>query len=104
MPVNVFHLPCKVRWSLMRSRRIRYSALVVASLVGGCNLFDGLGGISDGPLPDTDAGNVAHPGTGDPPPSCVGLVASCGSGKECCGSNIVVGGSFNRNNDPNAPA
>lgn len=41
-----------------------------------------------------------------PPPSCVGLAATCGpSGNaSCCASNLVTGGTFNRSNDANYPA
>lgn len=40
------------------------------------------------------------------PPSCVGLAATCGpSGtSNCCESNLVTGGTFNRGNDPKYPA
>jgi hypothetical protein len=41
-----------------------------------------------------------------PRPSCNGLAATCGpSGTaDCCASNLVTGGTFNRSNDANYPA
>ena len=42
------------------------------------------------------------------PPSCDGLAATCGplvnETEHCCLSNVVTGGTFNRSNDPTAPA
>jgi len=42
----------------------------------------------------------------EPRPSCNGLAATCGpSGTaDCCASNLVTGGTFNRSNDANYPA
>jgi cysteine-rich repeat protein len=38
--------------------------------------------------------------------SCVGLAKICGPNRnsDCCASNVVTGGTFNRSNDPNFPA
>jgi len=40
------------------------------------------------------------------PPSCVGLAATCGpnGSSNCCESNLLTGGTFNRGNDPKYPA
>jgi len=39
-------------------------------------------------------------------PSCLGLAKTCGAAGnlDCCASNIVTGGTFNRSNDANYPA
>lgn len=39
-------------------------------------------------------------------PSCLGLAPTCGPNRDqdCCSSAVVPGGSFNRSNDPTAPA
>lgn len=44
---------------------------------------------------------TASPGAS---PSCVGLPATCGGSKDCCASNVVAGGAFNRSDDPSFPA
>jgi formylglycine-generating enzyme len=54
-----------------------------------------------------DAGRTGDSARGDDsgsmPPSCVGLSASCGA-SDCCASPVVPGGTFNRANNPAAPA
>jgi formylglycine-generating enzyme len=59
------------------------------------------GASTDAPVDSNDAG--ADTG---PPPSCVGLGATCGnnSNDNCCSTILVPGGVFNRSNDTNAPA
>jgi cysteine-rich repeat protein len=39
-------------------------------------------------------------------PSCVGLAKTCGPGQDsdCCAAPVVIGGTFNRGNDPGFPA
>ncbi len=43
-------------------------------------------------------------GTCTTAPSCVGLATTCGGNLDCCSSSLVVGGTFNRSNDPMYPA
>jgi formylglycine-generating enzyme required for sulfatase activity len=50
-----------------------------------------------------DGGPDAGPG-GSNAASCVGLPATCGGSKDCCVSNVVTGGTFNRSNDAAFPA
>jgi formylglycine-generating enzyme required for sulfatase activity len=62
------------------------------------------GGAGEGG-PSADAAAEAGPWTptGPDKPGCVGLTATC-SGKDCCTSSAVPGGSFNRSNDSDYPA
>lgn len=62
----------------------------------------GKGDATDGSQPDPDAetdGNFPASKA-----SCVGVAATCGGNKDCCASNAVPGGSFNRSNDGTYPA
>ena len=58
-------------------------------------------------MPDTaiDTAQEAGP-DGAGTPSCLGLAPTCGPAVngDCCASNIVPGGTFNRSNDPSYPA
>ena len=81
----------------------------VGSADGGAG-GDGAGGSSsgssgnvgpDGPLlPD----GAPQPNTPDTGSSCAGLPATCGGSGDCCASNVVPGGTFNRSNHPSYPA
>ncbi len=70
------------------------------------------GGGADGGAVDGGAadGAVAPDGAKDTPPSgdagssCVGIPATCGGNKDCCASNVVTGGAFNRSSDGAFPA
>ncbi len=72
---------------------------------GGANSSSGgnnssLGGQSTG------AGSGGTQGAPSTNPSCSGLPATCGKTRnlDCCTSNLVPGGTFNRSNDANFPA
>jgi len=53
----------------------------------------------------TGGGGGAGGGAALPQPSCDGLASTCGSANvDCCTSDLVVGGSFVRDNDPKLPA
>lgn len=68
---------------------------------GGVTDADGTGGGGDGaPGADADKG----PNTPETGSSCAGLAPTCGGSKDCCASNVVVGGTFNRSNEPAFPA
>ena len=64
---------------------------------------DGDGALTDGARGDGAAsdGPQETPQTGA---SCLGLPATCGGSKDCCASNLVPGGTFNRSNDGAFPA
>lgn len=72
----------------------------VASTDGPRRAPDGAPILEDGAL-DPDAPPVDPGKTGA---SCMGLAATCGGSKDCCASNLVAGGTFNRSNDPAFPA
>lgn len=58
------------------------------------------GGDDSGMLPDAQPdANAPETGT-----SCVGVAATCGGNKDCCASNVVAGGTFNRSSEPGFPA
>lgn len=73
---------------------------------------DSGGNGGDGGEPGSEGGDNGDggPGTekeaspGGEGASCAGLAATCGGNKDCCASNVVTGGSFNRSNDPAFPA
>ena len=71
---------------------------------------DGSDGIADATALDasgsSDSGvlGASEGGTRVQGLSCVGLPATCGGSSGCCASNVVAGGTFNRSNDPGAPA
>lgn len=52
--------------------------------------------VSDGARADAPAGDAGS--------SCNGLPATCGGNKDCCASNVVTGGAFNRSSDSAFPA
>ncbi|HEY5376278.1 MAG TPA: SUMF1/EgtB/PvdO family nonheme iron enzyme [Polyangiaceae bacterium] len=58
-----------------------------------------------GATPSCNTSNVCGPAP-PPPPSCVGLAATCGpnGNASCCASGVVTGGTFNRGNDASSPA
>ena len=49
-------------------------------------------------------GGVVDASGGEAGTSCVGVAATCSGNKDCCASNVVVGGTFNRSNDGAFPA
>lgn len=57
--------------------------------------------VRDGATEDATQKEASAPKTGN---SCVGLAANCGGSKDCCASNAVMGGTFNRGNDATYPA
>jgi len=64
------------------------------------DLNDAAGTDGGGTLPD--GAPVGEGGvTGS---SCAGVAATCGGNKDCCASNEVVGGTFNRSNESSFPA
>lgn len=65
------------------------------------NPIDEAGNPIDGAKTDGPAGDTSTPPTGN---SCAGLPATCGGSKDCCASNVVPGGTFNRSSDPAYPA
>lgn len=84
---------------------------------GGSAATDGGGGVTDGGSGATDGGGTEGGGTDGAPgsdagqdasaptaPSCAGLAATCGGAKDCCASNVVPAGTFNRSNDGAFPA
>lgn len=59
------------------------------------------GTLSDAGAPD---GGIFDAGMAASGPSCQGLPATCGGSKDCCASNAVIGGTYNRSNDGAYPA
>jgi len=83
-------------------------AVAATSTSGG---MGGAGGIVSSGQGGTTIGVGGTGGTGGsivaaPPPSCEGLSATCGPNgdEDCCASPTVLGGTFNRSNDPAFPA
>ncbi|WP_437317048.1 formylglycine-generating enzyme family protein [Sorangium sp. So ce385] len=71
---------------------------------GGTAASVGGGGAGDGGAGDGGAGGGG--GAEESAPSCRALAATCGplQDEDCCASRPVPGGSFDRSNDPAAPA
>ena len=97
----------------MVTRRGVGAACVSTTLVA-CSLFVDLSGLSganpsdDGGIDDSSVDGIASgDGSSDAnvdPPSCAGGGGGTCAGGNCCESTIVPGSSFNRGNNPSAPA
>ena len=83
-----------------------YLAGASSAGAGGTDMGTASGGVGGTLLPGGGVGGTAGTNVGGPPPSCVGLAAICGpnGNGDCCASNVVTGGTFNRGNDATYPA